>query len=125
MGNWVFPCRPEPRGSAARPDIRKVWSDRLLYIEPMQPASPTPIIDQITRKMCAAFRTARRSDYQFGGVHTCCCGAQSSSCDYHLLDGNITNSLCVHYVGHHRTEVPRGHLERIEAFTCGETEPNA
>src|SRR6516165_1993240 len=67
----------------------------LLYIEPGQPASPTPVIDHITRRMCAAFRKSRRSDYACGGIHNCFCGACSSDCDSHLPNGDLTNSLCI------------------------------
>jgi len=95
----------------------------LLFIEPTQPASPTPVIDGITKRMCAAFRQAERSAYAYGGFHTCICGAHSSSSDYHLPNGDLTNSLCVHYVAHHRLEVPQPQLARIEAFTFGEAEP--
>ena len=96
----------------------------LLYIEPGQPASATPVIDPITRKMCAAFRKSRRSDYACGGIHNCFCGACSSDCDYHLPNGDLTNSLCIHYLAHHRAEVPQEQLARIAAFPYGEAEPN-
>jgi hypothetical protein len=96
----------------------------LLFIEPLQLAVPTPVIDSITRRMCAAFRIARPSDYAYGGVHSCYCGATSSACDYHLPSGELTNSLCVHYIAHHRADVPRQDLLKVEAFNFGETEPN-
>jgi hypothetical protein len=95
----------------------------LLFIEPGQAASPTPVVDHITRRMCAAFRQAKESDYAYGGIHRCICGAHSSSSDYHLPSGDLTNSLCVHYVAHHRAQVPQQQLARIEAFTFGEVEP--
>src|SRR5262245_22363123 len=98
-------------------------SPMLLFIEPQQPASPTPVIDQITRRMCAAFRKARASAYVFCGYHRCVCGAISGDHDFHLPNGDVTNSLCVHYVAHHRSEVPREELARIGAFRFGEVEP--
>jgi hypothetical protein len=98
-------------------------SPKLLFIEPAELASPSPVIDHITRRMCAAFRKARVSDYAYGGVHVCVCGAHSSSSDYHLPSGDLTNSLCGHYVSHHRSEVPPDQLARIEAFSFGELEP--
>jgi hypothetical protein len=102
-----------------------VISDKgLLFIEPGQHASPTPVIDDITRKMCAAFRRAKRSDYAYGGVHECLCGALSTACDYRLPNGDVTNSLCVHYAAHHRPEVPPGQLARIRAFPFRGDEPN-
>jgi hypothetical protein len=36
----------------------------------------------------------------------------------------MTNSLCVHYVAHHRSEVPANRLARIEAFAFEEVEPS-
>jgi hypothetical protein len=97
---------------------------RLLFIVPGQPASPTPVIDGITRKMCAAFRKARPSDYGYGGVHVCYCGATSSACDYYLPSGDLTNSLCVHYLAHHRADVDEEQLVTVEGFTSGEAEPS-
>src|SRR5262249_20280009 len=97
----------------------------LLFIEPSQDSSPTPVIDDITRKMCASFRKARRSAYSYRGLHECMCGAHSTACDYHLPNGDLTNSLCVHYVAHHRAEVPSDQLARIDGFTFGELEPGA
>ena len=96
----------------------------LLYVEPSQAASPTPVIDDVTQKMCAAFRKARRSDGGWAGVHECMCGAHSTCWDYHLPNGDLTNSLCVHYVAHHRSEVPAKQLARINAFRFGEDKPN-
>jgi hypothetical protein len=97
----------------------------LLYIEPSQPASTMPVIDDFTRKMAAAFGKARLSDWAWCSVHECVCGAVSTSHDYCLPNGEVTNSLCVHYVAHHRSEVPAGQLARIKAFTLGEAEPPA
>lgn len=96
----------------------------LLYIEPGQAASPAPVIDEITRRMCAAFREARHSEYAYAGVHECVCGAHSTSCDYRLPGGDLTNSLCVHYVAHHRAEVPPDQLARIRGLPVGEAEPD-
>jgi len=102
-----------------------IWDEGLLYIEPAQPASTEPVLDHLTRKMAAAFRKARLSEWGSCGVHECVCGAHSTSRDYRLPNGEVTNSLCVHYVAHHRSEVPAGQLARIEAFTFGEAEPPA
>lgn len=99
-------------------------SPKLLFIVPKEAASPLPVIDHLTRKVCAAFRQARVSDYAYGGVHLCICGANSSSSDYWLPNGDLTNSLCVHYVAYHRSEVSGQEVARIEAFTFGEVEPS-
>src|SRR5262245_66240633 len=94
----------------------------LLFIEPSQAASPSPVIDEITRRMCAAFRKARHSGH-WCGVHECMCGEQSTACDYRLPNGDLTNSLCVHYLAHHRSEVPPEQLARISAFRFGKAKP--
>lgn len=96
---------------------------RLPFIQPTQPASPAPVVDHITRRMCAAFRKAKRSDYFYMGEHECCCGAVSTAYDYSLPNNQLTNSLCIHYLAHHRSEVPAHQLEAVEALTHGELEP--
>jgi hypothetical protein len=113
--------------------LRVVWTGQramiaenaLLFIEPMQTAESTPTIDRLTRKMCAAFRNAKHSDYAYGGVHMCFCGVCSTSCDYILPNGDVTNSLCIHYLAHHRAEVPQGQLARVGNLDFGEAEPTA
>jgi len=107
----------------ARRRLGTIGSDRLLFIEPSQAASTTPVIDDITRKMSAALRKAKSSDYAYFGIHECMCGAHSTARDYHLPNGDVTNSLCVHYVAHHRSEVPPEQLVRISAFV-EEDQPN-
>src|SRR5215207_3884476 len=94
----------------------------LLFIEPEQPASPAPVLDPATRRMCGAFRKAIRSDYSYRGFHTCFCGARSDSYDWTLPNGQLTNSLCVHYVSHHRPDVPAEQRLWIESF-AGEAHP--
>jgi hypothetical protein len=101
------------------------FDKELLYIEPTQPASVEPVLDQLTRKMAGAIRKARLSEWGWCGVHECVCGALSTSRDYLLPNGEVTNWLCVHYVAHHRSEVPVSQLARIEAFTFGQARPLA
>jgi hypothetical protein len=103
-----------------------ISNNGLLYIEPTQPASSGPVLDHLTRKVTAAFRKAGRppGNWEWYGPHECVCGATSTSRDYRLPNGELTNSLCVHYVAHHRSEVPPDQLARITAFPFGEAEPN-
>lgn len=49
------------------------------------------------------------------GHHTCSCGEASSACDY-LLPGDryFTNSLCVHYLECHYSDISEIELEKLE-----------
>ena len=95
----------------------------LLFIEPTQPASPMPLIDELTRKMAAAFRAAAPSANSWLGVHECVCGVASTNHNYILPDGRTTHSLCVHYLAHHRAEVPAKQLQEVAQLAAGELEP--
>lgn len=95
----------------------------LLFVEPQGKASPSALIDDLTRQMTAAYRAAQPSSYSFAGVHQCVCGCTSTSCDYFLPDGQKTNSLCVHYLAHHRREVPAPQLARVAALSYGKSDP--
>ena len=104
--------------------LLQMKSDRgMLYIEPDQPVSALPVIDEPTRKMTAAFRRATPDRMIRGGAHQCKCGATSSRRDYHLSNGEMTNSLCVHYIAYHRQEVPKEQMEKVILLTDGEEEP--
>lgn len=95
----------------------------LLYIEPTRAASPKPVIDSATRRMAGNFRQARLPQFAYRGVHTCTCGASSTNVDYLLPSGVQTNSLCVHYLAHHRDEVPPEQLQRVLGLQALEAEP--
>ncbi len=97
----------------------------LLYIEPQQPPSAAPIIDELTCRMTANFRQPRATGIFDGthlrpgatkGWHTCSCGAHSSNVDFMLPSGEITNSLCIHYLAYHRHEIPPEQLARVAAL---------
>lgn len=98
-------------------------TSNLLYIEPTNEASSTPLIDDLTRKITAAYREAEPMDGFWRGVHTCVCGANSSSQDYFLPDGTMTNSLCVHYIAFHRNEIPFHILEQVSSLPYGQCTP--
>jgi hypothetical protein len=100
-----------------------ISNEGILYIEPSKNVSQEPIIDELTKKMTAAFRLAKRGP-GYRGWHTCACGAHSSNCDHTLPNGEKTNSLCVHYLAYHRDEVSVGQLEKVAALNSGEAEPN-
>jgi hypothetical protein len=96
----------------------------LLFIEPIHPASSTPIVDHLTRRMAAAFRLARADDGFYLGFHKCVCGAYSTNHNYTLPNWRRTNSLCVHYVAYRRAEIPARQLAIIERLTSGEVQPS-
>jgi len=101
-------------------------SNGLLYIEPRLPASPAPLVDALTCRMVANFRAATatgtlsgstfRKGNGYRGWHTCSCGACSTSVDYLLPNGEVTNSLCIHYLAYHRHEVPPQQLARVSGL---------
>lgn len=97
----------------------------VLYIEPSEKFSPEPVIDSLTRKMAAALRSAEASPLHYMGYHTCTCGSRSKSHDFILSDGLITNSLCVHYLAWHRSEIPKEELDKVAKLGSGELEPDA
>lgn len=108
----------------------------LLFIEPQNPASADPVIDSLTRRMTAALNGSvggTNDGWQgkfhpgggWRGVHTCVCGVNSSNKNFQLEDGTITNSLCVHYLAHHRNEVPESELAKVRSLPSYEAEPTA
>ena len=94
----------------------------ILYIEPLARTSAEPVIDELTRKMAAAFRVGVPGP-GYRGVHVCACGVMSSNCDYTLPSGEETNSLCVHYLAFHRDEIPTPKLEKVRQLSSGEVKP--
>src|SRR5262245_43518170 len=98
---------------------------KMLYIEPVNPCSDDPIIDDLTMKMTAAYRLSEPTRYMFQGFHSRSCGAWSDSKDHFLPDGTKTNSLCIHYLAYHRQDVPKVDLVFASELTCGTQIPNS
>src|SRR5580765_5304646 len=95
-------------------------ANHLLFIEPAGAPSATPTIDEITRKLAGAWRARKRSDYMWCGFHDCTgkgCDVRSDPFDY-WVDQLKTNSLALHYVAFHRSEVPAGELAKIAALAA-------
>lgn len=101
----------------------------LLFIEPKLAPEASPVIDEYTLKL--AYQMAHFTKigvfYNGGfspnistmGVHTCTgdsCSAQSNSYDILLPCGLPTNTLALHYVMYHRSEVPVSDLQKIESM---------
>ena len=95
----------------------------LLWIEPENGCSLEPVIDELTKKMTAAFRKSITNGRSYRGCHQCVCGAYSGNREHYL--GNIVlNTLCIHYLAYHRDEVPTSDLERVKNLNYGEEMPN-
>src|SRR5581483_12207675 len=100
-----------------------IKTEGLLYMEPAGAAADQPIIDELTCKMAAAFAASIPSEMAYRGVHICTCGALSDNREHCLADGTETNSLCVHYLAYHRSEVPQFQLDRVAALNIEGIEP--
>lgn len=97
----------------------------ILMIEPSAKVSSQPLIDELTRKMTAAWRKRRDGNEHFRGFHTCACGVHSDNNNHWVGNGNslLTNSLCIHYLAYHREDVSEAELKKVRALDCGEEEP--
>lgn len=106
--------------------------DHLLFIEPKLPRSAEPVVDEYTRRMAGALRTAS-PQAAYRGIHHCSCGAASSNCDYVVRiaqriagspwHGLLTNSLSVHYLAFHRQEVSADELAKVLTLTAEPADP--
>jgi hypothetical protein len=97
----------------------------LLFIEPKRDATTVPVIDSTTRRMVAAFRLAKFVDPYYCGVHQCVCGASSAPFNLRLPNGRKVNTLCIHYLAHHRDEVPWFQIWQVNMLQFGEMEPSS
>jgi len=111
----------------------------LLFIEPENEPSEKPIIDELTMKMTASFRKAKKgviNDYEkmgqgydfkegdgWMGWHNCSCGACAGGQDFLLLNGEMTNENCIHYLAYHRDEVSQEQLNRVSNLSDGQKNP--
>jgi hypothetical protein len=112
--------------------IKPEW---LLFIEPSSNRTIEPIIDSYTKKMTASLRKSERGTverdgwmkYEDGGcyfgTHGDSCRCISDSTNRKLSNGEITNSLCIHYLAFHRWEISEEQLNRVASLLDGEEEP--
>lgn len=98
----------------------------ILMIEPSMSFSAEPIVDELTKKMTAAWRLRRDMEGNYRGTHRCNCGVKSDSKDHWIGEGQgmLTNSLCIHYLAFHRAEVPQEELQKVSLLPYGEEEPS-
>jgi hypothetical protein len=103
----------------------------LLFIHPKHGRSRKPTNDSLTQTIEKLLEIAKHTAGKSGvvnesgqfsrgigcmGVHTCCCGAESDSCDYEIAPGIYTNALASHYLRWHREEVPEQELVKIRGL---------
>lgn len=89
-------------------------------IEPEGKASGKPVIDELTRKMVAAWRN--REAVVRKGVDICHCGVRSDH-SWDDIDGRRASSLGVHYLAFHRDEISQDELAKVAALQYGEAYP--
>lgn len=116
-----------------------VTDEGLLYIEPKNPPSERPLVDELTGIMAAALEDTEtgvllgvqkgkplfKPGGSWRGFHICSCGAVSDSQDFRIRGSDIvTNSLCVHYLAYHRDEIPQVQLETVRTLPYGPVLPS-
>jgi len=82
-------------------------------IEPTGPRE-APVHDRYTTLAEKAW-SERLEGPRYRGVHTCVCGERSDNVQW-VVRGRVTNSLLVHYVRDHRSQVPTEELEKLRVF---------
>jgi len=105
----------------------------VLYIEPSGAPSDEPVDDDITMRFQAVYERSTCSDtekrghvgrrtgaFSAGvatkGSHVCTgagCTVRSSNTDRMLINGIATNTLALHYLRYHRTEIPQHDLNML------------
>lgn len=102
----------------------------LLYMHPkLSPNEMNPVIDELTIKMFNALCNASargtfscdgkftfQEGFRYKGIHVSIGGYKSSTCEYRLKNGLITNYLCAHYLMHHRDEVSESDLNKVRSL---------
>ena len=88
-------------------------TDGLLMIEPKLPPGQ-PVDDPLTTLAELVFACADPGSVgsRWRGTHRCVCGVRSDNGDWHV-GGLLTNSLMVHYMRDHRSEVPANEIAKI------------
>ena len=87
--------------------------NHLLFVEPRKPLEH-PINDELTIKLEKLLGSAIEGP-RYRGFHICTCGCNKRSECYDLYIGEmITNSLALHYLRDHRSEIPQSELEKLK-----------
>ena len=83
----------------------------LLMIEPTWPTKEEAVNDAYTAKMEMIMKKAKHG-HPYKGMHICACGEVSTNYDLYI-GKYTTNSLAVHYLQYHRSEVPASEIEKL------------
>lgn len=86
--------------------------DSLMMIEPEYHGDVDSINDELTQIAIDVFNKCKTGN-AYKGCHKCKCGKYSDNYDYYTPKGLLTNSLLVHYVQHHRDEIPRSEIAKL------------
>jgi hypothetical protein len=103
----------------------------LLMIELAGAPSREPVIDSLTRAMAGALNFAKEGSSRYRGIHQCTgrgCVASSDNTDHYVSASTgefMTNSLAVHYLAHHRAEVPANEIDKVASLLADPAEPTA
>lgn len=84
----------------------------ILFIEPKKPKTFNKDVDFVANAE-KLFTLFQQSNYYYKGVHICSCRTNSDNRDYYLVDKEVTyvtNSLFMHYIKEHHTEIPAEEL---------------
>ena len=106
-------------------------SNCMLYIHPLKKGTEEPILDELTMRILNGVRNKTGKgvlhedgsfshDVSTKGFHHCTgCGGNihSASQDIVLPNGLITNTLAVHYVAKHRSELSSEDITKINTLT--------
>lgn len=101
--------------------------DHLLFIEP-QHAPTSAVVDDYTRRVTAAWRTRVDGSARYRGTHSCTgqgCSATSGNGEHTVAGRFSTNSLAIHYVACHRSEIPTDELAKILTLPPSDVDPSA
>lgn len=94
----------------------KFDNKHLLFIEPKNKFKEQDILDEITIYFESKFNLKESRNDFTKGWHTCSCKEHSTNVTYNISLGGksyITNSLALHYLKNHRSEVPIDTLNLI------------
>ena len=83
----------------------------LMMIEPE--SQPNPTHDSLTELAESIWAECIPSENAYRGFHVCSCGERSDNKDWYTPKGRLTNSLLIHYVRDHRSDIPLLEIKKL------------